>query len=139
MSRTKVNHIIRAEHGGTDYPGAVEAGFNVNEGKFVPDMNEAELYPQATDNVGVSDGFPCDGTLQHEDVSSFATLLSAAAGTLTVIGKAASAANNEQFSVANALFNRGTLDLSRQRDAKMSMSFFGYSADGSATRGVAAV
>lgn len=131
MAKVKIQNIVRFTKGTTDYKGIVSATIDYDEGEFVADQNEGELYPTAADNVGVADGFPATFQITMEDFASFVNLLTTPVEDLLIIGQAHGSNDNEKFTIANALCNTGSLSISRQQDGSIQVSGFGYSADGS--------
>lgn len=129
MAKIKVNNIVRFSMGSTDHPGILDASFDVDRGTHLSNIDEGAMYPVGADNVGTG-RFPVSGSVNLENVDAVADLIAAAAADLTILGKAAGSASNEMFTAANALFERASLSLSRQRDAAAAMTFLAYSDDG---------
>jgi hypothetical protein len=135
MAKKKINNIVRFERTisavTTAFKGILDAELDIDEGDFVPDFVEGDLYPTGKDNVGTPGRFPCTGAINMEDIAQFLTLLTGAVGTnIKIIGKQAGSAGNQLFTVLNPLFTSGSLSLSRQRDARAALQLIAYSADG---------
>lgn len=132
MAKIVVRNIVRETYGGQDYKGVQQVEFDVNQGTYVPNSNEGELHPTGADNVGTPDGFPVRLNVQHEDLATVLSRLTAADGAYKVVGQVPNGGgNNEVFDVANAAWQQAQVSFDRQ-SGQAQLQGIGFSADGSA-------
>lgn len=130
MAKTKVNNIVRFEHGTTDRPGILSCNITHEEGDHLPDIDEGELYAKGADNIGTPGRFPCTFSVLMENLATFSALLTASAGSTIFVGNAHGSNTNEVFTIANALYTSGQIVASRQADAQVSLNGIAYSSNG---------